>query len=232
MQGNAVSGLFEEQGHKPGRGRNDRVSESIRNDEPGAVAAALWKRLSAGRQHHCPGVNISGCGDEREPVACRRDLQHPPTGQKRDAEAPRFPKQRFEHVARAVAVGEELAAGFFVNVHAELAEERDRLAHRKRAQYTADDGRSSSPEIVLGDDGVGNVAARSAADENLGARLARAFDQGDRSRRILSSREDRSGEAGGAGTDDDDVVCRVSVRQRRKLILSSPPTVCRRHCNE
>jgi len=92
------------------------------------------------------------------------------------------------------------------DVHADLAEKFDRLAHRKRAQYTADDGRSSSPEIVLGDDGVGNVAARSAADENLGARLARAFDQGDRSRRILSSREDRSGEAGGAGTDDRNVV--------------------------
>jgi len=59
---------------------------------------------------------------------------------------------------------------------------------------------------VFGDDGVGDVAARSAADENFGARLPRAFDQGDRARRILSSREDCGREAGGAGTDDRNVI--------------------------
>jgi len=141
---------------------------------------------------------------EPDAAATARD-QHPPTGQKRDAEAPRFPKQRFEHVARAVAVGEKLAAGFFVNVHAELAEKCDRLVHRERAQYTTDDGRSSSPEIVLGDDGVGNVAARSAADENLGARFFRALANEDRVVGGEPSRENCGCQAGGAGADDDDV---------------------------
>ena len=53
--------------------------------------------------------------------------------------------------------------------------------------------------------GVGDVAARSAADEDFGARLFRAVEQDDRARLGGAAQEDGGGEAGGAGADDDDV---------------------------
>jgi hypothetical protein len=170
-------------------------------------------------------VNPAGAGREREAVAGGLDIQDPLTGQKRGASAAGFAKQRVEHVAGAVAVGKELAAGLFVNAHADPAEKFDCLVHRKCAQYATDDGGSPSPEIVFGDDGVGDVAARPAADENFGARLPRTLDQGDRARRILSSREDCSRKAGCAGADDRNVVSGMTFSQRRKLmpkVLSSP----------
>ena len=90
---------------------------------------------------------------------------------------PRCSKQSVEYVARAIAVGKQLAVGLFVYVDADLAEERDRFGDWKRPKDAPDDRRSPAPEIVFGDDGVGEVAARSAADEDLGARLPRAFEQ-------------------------------------------------------
>ena len=219
MQRSTISRFLHDQGHEPRRRRNDCVAKATGNDEAGAVASALWKRLTAGCEHNGPGVNPAGAGREREAVAAGRDIQHPLTGQKRGAGAAGFAKQCVEHVAGAVAVGKELAAGLFVNAHADPAEKFDRLVHRKCAQYATDDSGSPSPEIVLGDDGVGDVAARPAADENLGARLPRTLDQGDRARGILSSREDCSRKAGCAGADYRNVVCGISFGQRRKLML-------------
>ena len=109
------------------------MSKAAGHDEPGAVAAALGKGLTARREHDRLRLNATGGGRKREAVAGWRDIQHAPAGQKRGANAAGFPEERVEHVARAVSVGKELAAGFFVNVHAELAEKCDRRVHRKRA---------------------------------------------------------------------------------------------------
>ena len=114
-------------------------------------------------------------------------------------------QQRVQHVARLVGVGKELAARLFVQRQAEIAEERDGLLDRERAQHAADDRPLAAPEVGLGDDGVRDVAAAAAADEDLGARLEGAVEQDDRPRRRGAAREDRGREAGGAGADDRDV---------------------------
>ena len=217
MQRDAISTFIEHQGHEPWRRRNDRVTMTPGHDEPGAIASALWKRLTACREHDRSRMKRAGRSRELKAIAGRCDIEDPLTGQQRDADTIGFPKQRVEHLARPIAVRKEFAAGLFVNVDAELTEKCNRLIHRKRPQHATDDRRSPAPEIALGDDGVGEVAARSAADEDLGARLPSAFDQYDRSRPILSSREDRGCEAGCAGADNRNVVCKGSFRQRRQL---------------
>ena len=127
-----------------------------------------------------------------------------------------------EHIARAVGVGKQLAAGFFVQADADLAEERDRVADREGAQHAADDRRLAAPEIALGDGGVRDVAARSAADEDLRARRARAVEQHDRARAVEPAREDRGGQAGGAGADDRHVARRGKLEgQGRKLTVKT-----------
>jgi hypothetical protein len=86
--------------------------------------------------------------------------------------------------------------------HAEAAEERDGLGNWQCAQHATNDGSASSPEIPFCDSGVGDVAARSAADQDLGAGPPCALEHGDRQCRREAAREDGSGQAGGAPSDD------------------------------
>ena len=123
----------------------------------------------------------------------------------RDAGAIAFAQQRVEHVAGAVRVGKELAVRFLVQGDADVAKEGDRVGDRKRAQHAADDRRTAAPEITLGDDDVGDVAARAAADEDFRARALRAVEQHDRTALVEAADEDCRREAGGAGADDGDV---------------------------
>ena len=221
MQRDTVTRFVDDQRDESRRRRNDCVSKATGHDEPGAVASALWKRLTAGCEHNRPGMKTAGGGRQVEAVGAGNDVEDPFGGQQRDAHAIGFSKQRVEHVARPVAVGKKLAAGLFVNVDTELREKGDRLVHGKSPQHATDDRRSPAPEIALGDDGVGHVAAGTAADKNLGARLPCAFDQHDGSRRILSSREDGGREAGRAGADNRDIAWKGRLRQRRKLIAKA-----------
>src|SRR6185295_10281438 len=119
--------------------------------------------------------------------------------------SPRFVEQRVEHVARPIGIRKEFAAGFFVERHADLAEERDGVGDRERPENAADDRRRPAPEIAFGDRRIRDVAAAAAADQNLGAGRARAVEDDDRSRWIEAAREDRGREPGGAGADDRDV---------------------------
>ena len=130
-------------------------------------------------------------------------------------------QQGIEHVPRAVGIGKQLAAGLFVERHADLAEERDRLADRERAQHAPDGRRLAAPEIALGDDGVGHVAAGSAADEDLRAGRARAVEENNRTGAIETARENRGGQAGRAGADDGDAA------RRRELGCQSRSLPCR-----
>jgi hypothetical protein len=104
-----------------------------------------------------------------------------------------------------------------VHRHPHLTKEGDRLIHRQRAQYAADEGRAATPEIAFGYDGVGDVAAGTAADQDFGARLPGAFDEHDASIRIGSPREDRRGEAGSARADNGNLARRGQCRQQPKL---------------
>ena len=143
--------------------------------------------------------------DDTEPGVRSLDVEHAMTRHERRADGGAFAQERVEHVARAVRVRKQLSAGFLVQADADLAEERDRVADGKGAKHLADDGRPAAPEVALGDDGVGDVAARSAADENLGARFSGAVEEDDRAGRIEATDEDGCRQAGRAGADDGDV---------------------------
>jgi hypothetical protein len=95
-----------------------------------------------------------------------------------------------------------------VQRHTEVGEETRGALRGKRAQDAPDDPRRATPEVVLGDDAVGDVAAGSAADEDLGAGVSRAFEQQNAARRVEAARENGGGETGGACSDDGDVAGR------------------------
>src|SRR5712692_101657 len=124
------------------------------------------------------------------------------TGGERRATRGRLAQERVEHVARAVGVRKQLAARFLVQPHAEIAKETDRVVDRKGAQHIADDRSRAAPEILIRDDGVGDVAARTAADQNFCAGPPGALEQDDRERAIESAGENGGREAGRAGADD------------------------------
>ena len=158
---------------------------------------------------------------------CGDDVDHAVAGLERGAGASGFAQQRVEHVARSVGVGKQLAAGFLVKADAELAEERDGVTRRERAEDAADDRRRPPQKSRVGDARVGDVAARPAADEDFRAGLSGALQQDDRSDGIGAAREDGGGEAGGAGADDDDVSdalcyasCAPSARRWRSAAIS------------
>src|SRR5581483_3806143 len=130
----------------------------------------------------------------------------------RGAESRRLAEERVEHVARSVRVGEEFAVGLFVERHAEVTEELRGAGGRKRPQHATDDGRAAAPEIPFGDDRVGDVAARAAADEDLRAGARGAVGDDERERCVGAAGKDGGGEAGGAGADHGDI---AAARRRR-----------------
>jgi hypothetical protein len=74
-----------------------------------------------------------------------------------------------------------------VQVHAEVAKERDGVGDGQAAQHATHDRSSPSPEIRVGDARVRDVAACAAADENFRAEPPCAVQQDDRCRRMESS---------------------------------------------
>ncbi len=124
------------------------------------------------------------------------------TGQQLDAARVRFREQRVKNVAGAVRIREQLAVGLFVQRDAELAKESDRLADGEGAQNLSNDRAAAAPEVPVRDNGVGHVAARSAADENFGAGSPCGVEEGDAQRGCKTAREDGGGQARGAGPDD------------------------------
>ena len=205
------------------RGRHDRVAQAPGDREARrrrCRSSAATGRRSRGRRRRHAGSPRSVT--TRKPPLGRFD-DRARDGPRRAARRPRsrLAQQRVEHVARAVGVGKQLAAGLLVQRDADLAEERDRLADGERAQHAPDDRGLAAPEIALGDDGVGHVAARSAADEDLRAGRARAVEEDDRTGAIEAAGEDRGGQAGRAGADDGDVA------RRRELGCQSRSLPCR-----
>src|SRR2546428_634319 len=147
------------------------------------------------------------------------------------ADARQLAEQRVEHVARSIRVGEQLAVALLVKRDADFAEEGDRLVDGKRAEDAPDDRRSAAPEIAFGDVDVGDVAARSAADQDFCAGFLRAVEDDDGTGRVRSPEEDGGRKAGGAGADDDYVVPCHSTAKRRKSaakprIIDSMPDPC------
>ena len=105
-------------------------------------------------------------------------------GAELDAARVRFAEQRVEHVARAIGIGEQLAAGLFVEPDADPLEERDRVGNREGAQDPADNRSLSTPEVGVGHRRVRDVAPGAAADEDFRARLSGAVEEQNRARLV------------------------------------------------
>jgi hypothetical protein len=128
-----------------------------------------------------------------------------------DAEASGFGQERVQDVARAVGRGKEFTAGLLVKRDADLAEELDGVVDGEAAKDAANDRPAAAPEVGVGHAGVGDVAARATADEDLRAEPARAVDERDGQPRMQTLGEDRRREAGRAGPDDYDITRTWSV---------------------
>ena len=90
--------------------------------------------------------------------------------------------------------------------HAQRREPGHGIGDSEAAQDIPDDGRLTAGEVTFGDDGIRDIASRTAADENLGARLGRAVQNKDREVGIQPACENCSCEPRRARADDDDVV--------------------------
>jgi hypothetical protein len=181
------------------------VAEPACELEPRAVASRLRQGLPAGRKDHLRRTHGPEWRRDLKAAGRRFNGNDAPAGDENRAAAFNLVQQGVEYITRPVAVGEKLAAGFFVDRDAELAEEPHRLIDGKAAEDAPDDGRPSAPEIAFGDDRVREVAAGAAADEDLRAGLLRAFEQDDGSPGTASPREDCGGETCRAGTDNGDI---------------------------
>jgi len=123
----------------------------------------------------------------------------------RNADAREFAKERIQHVARAVRIRKELTVRFNVERNAEILEERNRVVGGEPPQDAPYDCARSAGEVGLGHDGVRDVAARAAADQDLGSGLPRALEDEDGERRCVALGEDRRGKAGGSAADDGNI---------------------------
>ena len=63
---------FEDERHERGRWRHDGVTETVSERKAGAVAAALGKGLSPGREHDCPRKKAAAAGLHLKAIAGRR----------------------------------------------------------------------------------------------------------------------------------------------------------------
>ena len=114
-------------------------------------------------------------------------------------------QERVEHGPRAVGIRKKLAVLLFVQLHAKCLEECRGALGGKCAKHVANDARGTAPEITLGHDTVGDVAARAAADQDLCADLRRAIKAAHVQVRRRARCEYRGRQPGCASTDDQDL---------------------------
>jgi len=109
--------------------------------------------------------------------------------------------------------------------HADAAEKLRSVGRRKRAQHAPDDGAPPAPEIAFARNEVRDVAAATAAHENLRARPLRSVKDDEMRAGRATAREDRGRQTRGAGTDDRDVELiarRRGILQADKLTVLAP----------
>lgn len=158
--------------------------------------------------------------DRYEGPIRRSNLRHARRRAQLHAHALRSPQQRLEHIARAVGVGEELAPRLAVQRDTDVGEEPDSGWNGEVPEHPAHDGRAAAVEVALADRLVGDVAARAAADEDLGADAGRAVEKDDGPIRSQLSGENGRGETGGPGAHDGDAG--ALRRQPRPSCVAGP----------
>src|SRR5207247_8412512 len=104
-----IGSLRKNERHEAGDRRHDRVAQTPRHLEARSIAAALGKRLPAGRYDDGARPNISARGHDAEPGCVARDVENSMVCQEPGADLVGLTEQRVEDVAGAVAVGKELA---------------------------------------------------------------------------------------------------------------------------
>ena len=132
-------------------------------------------------------------------------------------------EQRVEDVAGAIRVRKELPVVFLVQGDAGRLEEADRRVHGQRPQHPTDDGGWTAPVVAVRDDAIRDVAAATAADEDLRARRPRAIEQPNAEGRVPHAREDRGGEASRAGADDQNVTVRITHVGIHDIVIAGSP---------
>ena len=119
----------QDSGASAGVGRHDRVAEApgdARSRRRRCRSSAATGRRSRGRPRLARQVAVPVVTMRNRRSRIRaRDVEHAMAGLERRAGAVGFAQQRVEHVARAIGVGKQLAAGLLVEADADLAEERD-----------------------------------------------------------------------------------------------------------
>src|SRR5580765_5294124 len=100
----------------------------------------------------------------------------------RDAKASGFSQERIEDITGSIRIGKEFAIVLLVKGNADLFEKGDRVRNRKCAQDVSHDRRPSTPEVLFGDYRIRDVAASTAADQDLGPEFSGAIKDGDRAR--------------------------------------------------
>ena len=195
-------------GASAGRLGDERVAKRARHLVARAVAAGLRQRSSARCEH-----------DRRAPRAARATCRARTPRPLRATAWTRVPvasctplsadaaQQRVEHVAGPVGIGKQLAAGLFVQRHAELAEERDGLGRpespaARAGRWSACRPRSPSRSTTV----LVTLQRAPPLTRILAPGPGGAVQQDDVQGGTLAPREDRRSQPGRAGADDGDVV--------------------------
>src|SRR5262249_6695273 len=137
----------EQQRHEGRRGWNDRMSETGRDLEADAIAAAFWKRTAARREHDSTGADLAGTRDNAKPRGVLLDRLNARASHDRYTGVACGADERVENVPRTIRIGKQLAVLFFVQPHAEDSKERDCVGDGQAAQHAAHDRPPSSPEV-------------------------------------------------------------------------------------
>ena len=205
------------------RGRDDGVTQRPGDLEAGAIASGLRQRLSAGCDDDASRGDDSVIRRRGQVLAAADDRGDTPWPLPLDAADAGLPEQRVEHVSSAVGIGKQLAVVLLVERHTGGCEEPHRVVDRQRPQHASNDRGRSAPIVALGHDSIGDVAASAPADQDLRAGHLRAVDEQDVKRGVAPAREDRGGQAGRPGPDDQHITCRfahASPRYRGCAIIT------------
>ena len=164
-----------------------------------------------------------------EPIANQGDRVDAGCDLKIHAARAALVEQCVEDVAGSVRIRKEFAVSLLVERYSQRSKPGNDLRWGKGFQNSADYGWAAAVEITLVDDDIRHVAARSAANQDLGAGSCGRIDKLDREGWVQSPREDRGRKPCGSCTDNGDVADLVyefnrgaSPRRPPLLVRSRP----------
>ena len=158
-----------------------------------------------------------------EPIANQGDRVDAGCDLKIHAARAALVEQCVEDVAGSVRIRKEFAVSLLVERYSQRSKPGNDLRWGKGFQNSADYGWAAAVEITLVDDDIRHVAARSAANQDLGAGSCGRIDKLDREGWVQSPREDRGRKPCGSCTDNGDVADLVYEFNRGASPRRPPP---------